>query len=59
MDVHLLKCFFNEFPDVFESVCNEGGLNIVVEQHVVDALREHSKVAIARTSSLRVTCKIT
>jgi hypothetical protein len=39
--VHLLNCFFNEFPDVLNSVCVERGLYTAVEQRVVDALREH------------------
>jgi hypothetical protein len=55
--VHLLNCLFNEFPDVLESVCNERGLCTAVEQRVMDALCEHWTVA--RTSFVRVTCKIT
>jgi hypothetical protein len=55
--VHLLNCFFNEFPDVLESVCIERGLHTAVEQRVVDAVHEHW--TIARASFVRVTCKIT
>jgi hypothetical protein len=55
--VHLVNCFFNEFPDILEYVCNERGQYTAVEQSVVDALREHWTVA--RASFVGVTCKIT
>jgi hypothetical protein len=53
--VHLLNCFVNEIPDVLESVCNERGLHIAVEQRA--AMREHWTVV--RASSVRVTCEVT
>jgi hypothetical protein len=39
--VQLLNCFFNECPDIIDSVCQQRGLYSAVEEHVVEALREH------------------
>jgi hypothetical protein len=57
MVVQLLNCFFIECPEILDSVCQHRGLYSVVEEHVVEALREHW--TMARASFIRVTCKIT
>jgi hypothetical protein len=55
--VRLLNCFFNECPAILDYVCQQRGLYSAVEQHVVEALREHWTVT--RVSFIRGTCKIT
>jgi hypothetical protein len=55
--VQLLNSFFNECPEILDSVCQQRGLCSAVEQHVVEALREH--MTVARAFFIRVMCKIT
>ena len=56
--MQLLNSFFNECPEILDSVCQQRGLYSAVEEHVVEAQRDEHWT-VARASFIRVTCKIT